>query len=726
MVSRAAFLPPAPAPPHDSYSWRLDRRAGWQRATEQSAGLEESGRDGALTLAPLAGSSRSLTEPSGSFGGLVPPANVALGQRQDVYLLDRAAGQIKRFDRCDCRFHIIPCLAGIGHQARQVRGATALAVGSHSLFVADGGNRRVHVYTLRGLALRAHLTPPTRAELDHPWQPVALALDSDERLHVADAANGSVHVFSRRGRWESAITGLGDVRHLAIDRANQIYVITAGERAVRVLERHGDEREKVERRDQVEARFGRLPVSVSREGFLDLTTWCHDTEAGPQQPPAVFDASGTRADAAPERDHVRLHKSADYLSAALDSGLHDCVWDRIALTAELPPGTRVRVRTWTSANELPLEQIEALPADVWETQQTFEARPGGGAARVVIECLITSPPGRYLWLSVGLAGNGDATPRVHSMQVFFPRISLGRHLPAAYRAEPIAADFTDRFLAIFDRGFRELERHIDHQAHLFDPMAAPAGEGGDSDFLSWLGSWIGVTLSRQWPLARRRRFLANVGRLFCMRGTRSGLRLMLLLFLGLDERRRAPSMNAGCAPCTAPPAPEWQPPPLLLEHFQTRRWLFLGAGRLGEQAQLWGRQVVNRTQLGASIRLGTSQVKAEQDPLRDPFHVHAHRFTVFLPARLGKNEGERKAVTRLIGAERPAHTQFHVRWVEPRFRIGTQSMIGYDAVIGRPPDNFVLDDARLGRATVLGPRNTAESTLTVGKRAHLGSTTKVG
>src|SRR5207247_461214 len=102
------------------------------------------------------------------------------------------------------------------------------------------------------------------------------------------------------------------------------------------------------------------------------------------------------------------------------------------------------------------------------------------------DCLIRSGAGRFLSLRVELQGSGAATPRISAMVVEFPRISLRRYLPAVFGQEPISADFTDRFLAIFDTTLRTIERAIDTQARLFDPLSAPAtqGKSGTPDFLT--------------------------------------------------------------------------------------------------------------------------------------------------------------------------------------------------------------------------------------------------
>ena len=67
-------LPPIPRPPHDPTSLLLNWRVGWRAAELRQLSAERS-----LIMAPAPDTQRSLTEPSGSFGGLRPPGNVALG-----------------------------------------------------------------------------------------------------------------------------------------------------------------------------------------------------------------------------------------------------------------------------------------------------------------------------------------------------------------------------------------------------------------------------------------------------------------------------------------------------------------------------------------------------------------------------------------------------------------------------------------------------------------------
>jgi hypothetical protein len=140
----------------------------------------------------------------------------------------------------------------------------------------------------------------------------------------------------------------------------------------------------------------------------------------------------------------------------------------------------------------------------------------------------------------------------------------------------------------------------------------------------------------------------------------------------------------------------------VLEHFRLRRWLRTGAGRIGDDAVLWGKKIVNRSRLDDGAQVDGTQLKTSQDPLRDPFWVYAHKYTVFLPASAGRVDQQRKVLAGLLAFGAPAHTAGSVEYVEPRFRIGVQSSLGLDSVVARVPSSgLVVDESRLGQGTVL-------------------------
>jgi phage tail-like protein len=744
----ASLLPPVPQPPHDPTSWLLDGRIGWRESTLDNISVLRPNRALALSLAP--GSSRSLTEDSGSFGGLTTPANVAVGPDGSLYLLDAAQVELKRFDACDCRFYTVPCFAGPGSGPRQMRSPHGIAISSGNLFVCDTGNNRLSVFGLPGLVLRAHWRPPASAyegpnpQLKSLWQPYDLAFDGRGNAYVSDPANGCVHRISPSGNWQGSISHLGAVTWIATDCLDRIYVVTDDlPRSVKVISKTGAVAAVASTADELREFFPSAVVETDASGLMHLsrlcapkTPGCKEAAFGPNCPPnqkpepGVFDLQGQAVDCLTPLTPSYAAKGY-YYSTALDSALYRCQWHRVILRGEIPAGARVMVSTYTAEALLTEDQVQSLTSE-WDTNQIASETAGGQW-----DCLVRSGGARFLWLKLEFRGNSKLTPRIDSIEIEFPRISLRRYLPAVFGEEPVSADLTDRFLALFDTTLRSIESKLDTQAHYYDPLSAPSERDPKSgaDFLSWLASWIGLTLDRHWPEQKRRRFLKAAGRLFDLRGTPEGLRRELLLFLDMEKndgcasdqpRGRCETPPLNCAPPKKPDG-AWLPPPLILEHFKLRRWLFLGAGRVGDQAELWGKRIVNRSQLDDGAQIGHTQLVTSQDPLRDPFHVYAHRFTVFVPACYGATELQRRSLENLLKNGRPAATQSYIEYVEPRFRIGFQSAIGLDSVIARYPQGVTLNHTPLNRGSVLTTHDHEQGgpSLEIGSQSRIGSTTKL-
>jgi phage tail-like protein len=776
MIAPAAptRLSPLPEPPHDPRWLRLDSRAGWRLA--ESDGIEPNSRCGTLELARHAASRRKLTESSGSFGGLVSPANVAIAGDGSLYLLARATRTLLRFDPCACAFELVPCFGGAGDGSRRIGDVRAIAIHAGDLYVCDAGDLpgraadscsprrrsplpgRVTVWALPEMTLRGVWTlaaePSSRPG---PWQPTAIAVDGRGRVWVADQGNGMLHRFDRGGRFRQSVAGIGVVRHLAIDCRDQLCAVVDGTDEVQLVSPDGRLLpDRVDGPESLRPYFPSLPFKVSATGLLDLRRLCaaeghalgpgqghqdtgggagEDESGGSTGQSGFFDLAGTPVPA-PEPSTAPLFvDGGGYLSQPLDSKLYRCQWHRILLEAEVPAGTRVQLSTYTAEAEQSTAHVRELPESAWATLPDVTVDGGEWDA------LIRSEPGRYLWLRLRFAGSGTSTPCVSSLRIEFPRISLRRYLPAVWGEDTRAGDFTDRFLAIFDTTVRGLERRLDTQAELYDPLSAPTTRDPrtGADFLSWLAGWIGVSLDRQWTERRQREYLKQAARGFSLRGTREGLHRQLVLHLGMRAEKTCCRCNAPRTHCSPRPAgcapPEqrqcsWQPPPLILEHYRLRRWLFLGSARLGEQAVLWGQRIVNRSQLSArgaddrGAQAGVTQLVTTPDPLRDPFHVHAHRFSVFVPAACAHSPERRRSLENLLSSEKPAHTVAQIVYVEPRFRIGFQSMIGLDSVVGRYPEGVTLGERSAGGAAVLsgGPAARGSPTLRVGETTRVGTT----
>ena len=679
-----ATIAPLRQPPHDPLTLLVGGRLGWP-------GIDAAGES--LRLPPAAGSLPRLTDPSGSFGGLRPPSNVAVSEAGDIWLVQRETGRLLRFDPCECGFVEMPCLGGAGQLPGRMLSPQGLAAAGGRLLVCDTGNRRVQVLDARTLTVAMILRPPMQ------WQPTGVVVDDHFRIHVVDPEGGLVHHFGWSGRYRGNIPGVGAARHIALGPERSLLV--AGDLEAFRIDFGG----AIVGLDPLEAE--RLSGEVRRPAFEVGPTG--DLHLGPLcEPPSDlwFTPSG-EVSKVPIVRIPRFERAHDFVVGPLDSQIDDCQWHRVVLAGEIPTGCGVRVESFTAQVALSPAELQALPDSSWETRVDCTALAGDGW-----DALLRSPRGRYLWLRLGLFGTGSQTPRLDDVEIEFPRISLRRFLPAVFGAEPTSADFTDRLLALYDRVLRDLELGIDDLPALFDPHSTPE--------LDWLAAWVGLAVDPRLADDIRRGIVADSARLLDLRGTLAGLRRLLILVLGLgDVAIDEPDRSCGCGPSTrkhgcamcppprgsCPPAAplrrSWTPPPFVLEHFRLRRWLEAGSSVIGDSAVLWGESIVRRSRLDDTARVGATALKTAQDPARDPFHVYAHRFSVFIPAAAARSESARRALEGLVTQWTPAHTQGCVEYVEPRMRIGVQASIGLDAVIARWPHGVTLGETPLGVASVL-------------------------
>ncbi len=673
------------------------------------------------------------------------PTGLAVDSRGTVYVSDPANGRVDRFGPGGQWLGAVQPGAGVTHLAVdgcdrlyavvfQTTAAPAQVGATRVALQLDSGSDGFHWQTLRlsippggarfAIEIESSDQAWSAAELNDPnerrWTPW-LAAEELPRLINALPLAGAIGRYLR-----VRLTPVpGKVPTPGFD------LIATGARLLRIL---GSQVEPLPAaRADLIGGFATSPIQVDLRGHLHLG--CVGTTG-------VFDIQGRSVPPEESVNGERFERTGRYLSAALDSGIDGCQWHRIELRGAIPAAASVEVRTTTAAIELSPGEVNALPESAWATRLVATAMAPPDRAvpmECAWDCLVMSPPGRFLWLELRLTGDGVVSPRLGSVLVEYPRISLRRYLPGVFGFDPVGADFTDRLTAIFDTTLRSIERRIDNEAMLFDPLSAPANAlPGGMDFLSWLADWMGVTLSRDWPPPRRRHFIKQAARLYCQRGTPAGLHKQLLLLLGFDRafaehclaerpQSRCLPLPRNCGPCpTCAPA---APPPLILEHFKLRRWLYAGAGRLGSDSVLWGKRIVNRSQLSGTegaergnAQVGVTRLDSIPDPLRDPFHVTAHKLSVFVPARIRDMPSERRALDDLLGREVPAHIQVDVHYVEPRFRVGVQAMLGLDAVIARTPRGVHLDEARLRQGTVLSGRSTAA--LEVG-RTRVGASARL-
>jgi phage tail-like protein len=465
----------------------------------------------------------------------------------------------------------------------------------------------------------------------------------------------------------------------------------------------------------------RLATDELRRMNYALIAQAYPDEVGqPEGPPTLFDQHGQRRqlDLAEVLFPVLYEQHGVWVSDPLDSSTPRCAWDTIELEVDaLPVGTQITVSTTTSD-----ELDNAISPDLWtrsftstgQRNQAISIEDHAGKRRLFEPAnphtgLVQSQPGRYLRLKIEFKGDGFASPKISAMRLHFQRDSYLKYLPAVYQHNEDARNFMERFLAVFQSEWQTLEHRLESMDGLFDPNTAPEG------FLDPLAHWLGLPLEATWNAEQKRNLMRAARAALQQHGTASGLKRFLQAYLQ-NMSGLSPESQGGY--------------PVLLEGFRERlRFTARGSGS-SLPVPLWSAARVGRLQTDSQARLGEVRLVSTGDPDREVFEVFAHRFKVFVPAHWVRNDDQEALLRRALEHEKPAETQYELVLVEPRFRVGVQSMLGVDTILGDYPITRLGCDekdtssttraphGRLGYDTILS--STGDATATLSSKNRLG------
>jgi phage tail-like protein len=692
---------------------------------------------------------------------------------------------LKRFDRPGHTFVTLAGIGGEGTALRQFHRPRNIAIAGRRLYVADTGNRRVQVFTLPGLALRHvwEQRHPGWRPIDVAVSgKFAYILERRRRreIRVCEYRAGAERL--RRVPIPENVARVKWGR-IAVDRVGRIYLVARHPPYLAIFDRDGKVQQPVQEtvghvppdpgpyRDRFDAPPFRLdargrfclpesllgPCGCARPPGVDLErplSRCPPWSATGM----VFDSLGNavKVDPATAAGPPLYLTRGTWTSGPLDSRIHRCQWHRVELdVARLPVGTRLEVYTFSGPQPVLPDAVRDCQepdgcARVWDlcyraagatpSRRTRPPRAVGPCPHPAIperrpaaaedpdrggphEFLVQSREGRYLWMRVKLFGDGYATPAVRSITVHYPRASYLDYLPGVYRAEDDSRRFLEQFLSVFQTTWDDLNCEISNIARYFDPKGVPAGAP-----LTYLAAWLALPLEGAWTDEQRRRLLEAAPKLTAGRGTIAVLRGFLRACL------------ANIAGEAVEKIPDF---PALVEGFRDRRRLTLrapgqdqvgwvedpeapagggpAARRVGHGTPLWSESVVGRLRLGTFGREGEARLVSTGLPGLDLYQQHADRFRVIVPAAWIPNADAERMFRRAVEAEKPAHTRYDLCLIEPRFRIGVQSTVGHDTILGertglrlgdpddqdtppsRPPQHRLGYDTVLSGAPSAGP-----------------------
>jgi phage tail-like protein len=444
----------------------------------------------------------------------------------------------------------------------------------------------------------------------------------------------------------------------------------------------------------------------------------------------------------PEVQPVRRYAERGELrTIPLDSEVEDCQWHRVRLDADEPPGTRISLRlaTLRTAADQPKEDDwQVLPAGAVDAMVV--GRRPGRFLRLELELLgdgRDTPVVRAIQADFNVRTGLDRLPAVYRADaeveptagdssmlevslseadravVYAPLLPDPHELPdrllpaLAARmgirvipswqldqlrrllAEARAAEFTKRFLSLFEASLQDMDDAITFAPLLLDPNSLP-------DYvLPALAAQIGIRADPSWPPDRLRRLLATWPMVSPLLGTPRGLHRLVAAVHRVKV--------------------------IVEEHGRRRPWGAVGHARLGE-VRLFG---LSRASLRLGVgRLGEALIEPDADPLGPAYGSGAYRCTVHVPATVPAKE--RPALESLIRAFLPADVSVSVSYASPAVRIGPPLAVSLGTSLGGlQPGALVGEGDRamvLGRQGLLGGVR-GGATVTVGRRSVVGITT---
>lgn len=623
---------------------RLDERAGWQAAS-QNAGVFYDPAVGGLRLGDPLLRPIPYTEPGGTFGGLTRPTGLAVGAEGRLFIAEPGRNRILTYTPALGRFVPLweqpaaPPAADCDLPPAPADPGPYDLAGPRGLALSPDGDL---VVADTGHGRLIFYTLPDllpRFLLETGGEPWDIAFDRRGRLYVADAAAQRVWRYDRL--WRRDVAYHGGAGELQRPR----HLALDGEDRLYVLDEELGSIFRLRENGRVDSAFTLAelhdvifprPLQIVDETIQLLQ------DERPDCPP--LDLPGLAV------DRLGYLLGVDALLLARPFGV---VYPR--------QGT-FRTTALDSSLYNCLWHRLVLDADIPETTnlvvRTFTAAaplhddrvaalPDGRWSRPIIlrpgdqpELLLQSEPGRYLWVEIAFGGDGSTTPVVRSLEIYAPRRSSLHFLPPVFHEDPVSAGFLDRFLSYFDTIFAEVESQIERFTGYLDPAGVPSGA-----FLAWLASWFDITFLAEWPDETRRAFVRRAVELHRRRGTIGGLLAVLQLHTGL--------------------APEHTN---VIEHFR--------------------------------LRQQTGPLTIAGRPLQPEPGEITHHFTVVLPNKAATDAEAVATLNRLVEQFRLDHTRHELRLVEPGIRIGCQSTVGLDMIIGEPPA-APLGELRLGQSGVL-------------------------
>lgn len=142
------------------------------------------------------------------------------------------------------------------------------------------------------------------------------------------------------------------------------------------------------------------------------------------------------------------------------------------------------------------------------------------------DILLHEAKGRYLFFTAELFSQGGQPPSISKMVLYFPREDWLAFLPGVYRKKEAGADFTSRFLSVFQSFYDDMDERIRKSSRLLNVRDT------SMECLLQIAGWFHIRDVYLWPEDRLRRLLAEASGLYPRAGTAQGMLDMIRLYTG--------------------------------------------------------------------------------------------------------------------------------------------------------------------------------------------------
>lgn len=140
------------------------------------------------------------------------PLGVAVGENGDVYVADSSKHRVVVFSM---EGKLLRVIGGPGTAPGRFDYPTAVVTFGPRVYVADSGNKRIQVFNSEGKFIRQLIPAEEKTGLksatinEKPVKPLALAVDSQEDLYVADGLGQRILVYNSLGLLVKSFGGPG-------------------------------------------------------------------------------------------------------------------------------------------------------------------------------------------------------------------------------------------------------------------------------------------------------------------------------------------------------------------------------------------------------------------------------------------------------------------------------------------------------------------------------------